>query len=49
MIINCDTCRIKKTCKEHMKGFSCYYRFTTEQIETGKERIKQWNQYYQPK
>ena len=33
MIINCDTCRIKKTCKEYMKGFSCYYRFTKEQIE----------------
>jgi len=31
MIIECNTCNIKKTCKQFLKGFKCYYRFTQEQ------------------
>ena len=37
MIIDCNTCNIKKTCKEYLKGFQCYYRFTKEQTEYNKK------------
>lgn len=37
MTITCDTCRIRKTCKQYLKGFKCYYLFTTEQIENNKK------------
>ena len=37
MIIECNTCNIKKTCKQFLKGFKYYYRFTQEQLKLNKE------------
>ena len=37
MIIDCDSCNIKNTCKQFFKGLKCYYRYTSEQIKNKKD------------
>lgn len=38
MIISCDTCTIRKTCKEFLKGFQCYHKFTIEQLNKKEDK-----------